>query len=71
MRNVITSLWKVPDEAARELMTDLYRRLWVEKKAPARALWESKQRLREKVDAKGRRVHGPRDRAGWVLSVAG
>ncbi len=29
-RSVITSLWKVPDEATKGLMLDFYRRVWVE-----------------------------------------
>jgi CHAT domain-containing protein len=37
-RSVITSLWKVPDEATKELMLDFYRRLWVEKKPKWEAL---------------------------------
>jgi hypothetical protein len=28
---VIAALWKVPDEATKELMLDFYRRIWVER----------------------------------------
>jgi CHAT domain-containing protein len=60
-RYVLTSLWKVGDEATMELMVDFYRRLWVQKKAPHVALWEAK------VEA--RRKGAPfRDWAGWVLT---
>jgi len=38
-RSVITSLWKVPDQATGELMLDFYRHLWVEGKPKAQALW--------------------------------
>jgi CHAT domain-containing protein len=60
-RTAITSLWKVPDEATRELFADFYRRLWVEKKPAARALWEAKKALR----ARGAPT---RDWAAWVLT---
>lgn len=67
-RSVITSLWKVPDEATKELMLDFYRRLWVEKKPKHRALWEAKAKLRDAKDERGRPLYGPRDWAGWVLT---
>jgi CHAT domain-containing protein len=68
VRSAITSLWKVPDEATCELMLDFYRRLWVEKKPKARALWEAKQRLREAKDETGRPRYTTRDWAAWVLT---
>ena len=50
-----------PDEATRELMVDFYRRLWVERKPKAQALWEAKMALRSQG-------HPTRDWAAWVLS---
>jgi hypothetical protein len=60
-RFVLTSLWKVGDEATMELMVDFYRRLWVQKKAPHAALWEAKMAAQRKGAAF-------RDWAGWVLT---
>lgn len=67
-RSVITSLWKVPDEATKELMLDFYRRLWVEKKPKYEALWEAKKKLRDATDERGRPLYATRDWAGWVLT---
>lgn len=60
-RHVLTSLWKVADQATMELMIDFYRRLWVLKQDPHRALWDAKMEAR-------RRGVPFRDWAGWVLS---
>jgi CHAT domain-containing protein len=67
-RSVITSLWKVPDEATKDLMLDFYRRLWVEKKPKWQALWEAKKKLREAKDETGRPKYTTRDWAAWVLT---
>ncbi len=60
-RTAITSLWKVDDERTRELMTDFYRRLWVERSPVAVALWNAKKAAR----AKGWPI---RDWSGWILT---
>jgi CHAT domain-containing protein len=67
-RSVITSLCKVPDEATRELMTDFYRRIWVEKKPKHEALWEAKMRIRDAKDERGEPKYTTRDWAAWILT---
>ncbi len=67
-RTAITSLWKVPDEPTQVLMSELYRRLWIEGDSKAEALWNAKRSLRDRVDESGRPAYRTRDWAGWVLS---
>lgn len=60
-RAAITSLWRVDDQSARELMVDFYRRVWVDKKPKPQALWEAKRALRA--------ARAPTKAwAGWVLT---
>lgn len=67
-RSVITSLWKVPDQATKDLMVDFYRRLWVEKKPKWQALWEAKMKLRGAKDEYGHPKYSLRDWGAWVLT---
>ncbi|MEQ8765975.1 MAG: CHAT domain-containing tetratricopeptide repeat protein [Planctomycetota bacterium] len=67
-RTAITSLWKVPDDATRQLMTELYRRLWVLGESKGEALWQAKLMLRRQKDADGRPKYRESDWAAWVLS---
>lgn len=66
--STITSMWRVPDEATRLLMLDFYRRLWVEKKPKAQALWEAKRFVRNLKHDDGAPRYAERDWAAWVLT---
>jgi hypothetical protein len=61
-KTVVTSLWKVDDAAARELMLAFYAALWNDGAEPQVALWRAKTALR------ARRAPA-RDWAGWALST--
>ncbi len=67
-RSAITSVWPVPDDVTRELMTEFYRQLWEEGRGKSEALWLAKQHIRSRKDASGRPRYALRDWAGWILS---
>ena len=56
------------ETAEPEEVLDFYRRIWVEKKPKAQALWEAKLRLRAAQDERGKPKYTLSDWAGWVLS---
>jgi len=59
-RTTLTTLWRVGDEDARELMVEFYRRVWAGRESKAEALWNAKRAMRERgVPA--------REWAAWVL----
>jgi len=60
-RYVLTSLWKVADDATEALMADFYELLWRRRHEPHAALWQAKMAAR----ARGAAF---RDWAGWVLT---
>ncbi|MEM6675761.1 MAG: CHAT domain-containing tetratricopeptide repeat protein [Planctomycetota bacterium] len=59
-RASVTSLWRVDDDATRDLMRAFYANLWVNEMGKAEALWDAKCQLR-------RRGEPVRHWAGWVL----
>ncbi len=63
VRTAITSLWRVSDEATRELFEDFYTRIWVGHEQKSVALWHAKMALCKK----GRPTQ---DWAAWVLTGA-
>ena len=65
-RWTLTSLWRVPDEAARLLMTEFYRRV-LSGEGFRSALWNAKRALRAMRKQDGSPRFGPRDWAVWVL----
>jgi len=67
-RQVLCSLWPVPDAATSELMSEFYAGLWKQGLAPARALWRAKCILRSRVDENGSAVHDLDAWAAWTLS---
>jgi CHAT domain-containing protein len=67
VRASITSLWKVPDRATKELFNEFYRRLWLLGEGKAEALWNAQQKLRRAADQDGNPTYRTRDWAAWVL----
>jgi CHAT domain-containing protein/tetratricopeptide (TPR) repeat protein len=60
-KTAITTLWKVDDDAARELMTTFYTLYWSDRGlTKARALWEAQVRMRKTWPL--------REWSGWVLT---
>ena len=59
-RTTLSSLWKVNDERARDLIVEFYTHLWVDGLSKAEALRAAQRSAR-------RKRHPTRDWAGWVL----
>ena len=69
-RTVLTSLWKVPDEATGVFMQSFYDALWKQGRSPSDALAEAQRSMRRARDAEGHPLFVVRDWAAWVLSRA-
>jgi CHAT domain-containing protein len=61
VRTAVTSLWNVRDDETFRVLSEFYRRVWIEREPKARALWSAKRVAYEQ------RVP-LRHWAGWVLS---
>ena len=49
-RNVLASLWEIPDESTAELMKDFYQRLGTGKDKPSSLLWKMQREAFSRVD---------------------
>jgi CHAT domain-containing protein/tetratricopeptide (TPR) repeat protein len=67
-RSVITSLWRVSDDATAELMAEFYRGLWIAGYSKMEALSRAKRAVRESVDTNGQHLFAMKDWCGWVLT---
>ena len=63
-RNVLISLWKVPDVPTAELMKDVYANIWTKKMGAAQALKAAQESLRKKLTTGAAQ---PINWAAWIL----
>ncbi|MBX9573427.1 MAG: CHAT domain-containing protein [Candidatus Obscuribacterales bacterium] len=63
-RNVLMSLWKIPDDVTVLLMDEFYKNLWQENLAPAHALRKAQATLQKQLPPA---ISKPKFWAGWVL----
>jgi len=67
-RSLVLSLWRVPDESTRLLMTAFYRNLWEKRLPLVLALRTAQEEVRHDLSG---RFRPPVHWAGWVLAGQG